>query len=167
MNIFDSPKDTIRTNSGLFVNIFEPEMDMICIEDIAHALASMPRFGGHLNRHYSVAQHSVNCAARVSEENKKAALMHDASEAYMLDMPTPIKSRLPDYKLYENNLMLLIGAKYGFDYPLNEEVKKADADMLHIEWENMVLVDNEDFVCMSHAEAKQAFLDAFKEIFKS
>ena len=46
----------IRTFTGLYMNVFNPKPDMICIEDIAHALSQQPRFGGHLPRMYSVAQ---------------------------------------------------------------------------------------------------------------
>jgi hypothetical protein len=75
MNIFDSPKDCIRTNSGIYMNVFEPTLDMIDINDIAHVLSNLPRFGGHLDRFYSVAQHSVMCTMRVkSVEDKRAVL---------------------------------------------------------------------------------------------
>lgn len=168
MSIFNAPKDCIRTNSGLYINVFEPTNDMICIEDIAHALASIPRFGGHLNKHYSVAQHSVNCFNwAISVEDKKAALMHDASEAYMLDIPTPIKAKLPDYKKYESNLMSFISKKYGFDFPLTENVHAIDREMLILEWENLVVNKNENFECWTHTEAKEKFLNAFNEVFNS
>lgn len=166
MNIHESPRGCIRTNSGLFINVFEPTKDVIAIEDIAHALASVPRFGGHLNRHYSVAQHSVMCVMRVTSlEDKKAALMHDASEAYLGDIPTPIKARLPEYKVCEHNLMLMIADKFGFAYPLNEVVKEVDAVMLEIEWENLVLNDSKDFECWDHAKAKKTFLEMFDKLF--
>lgn len=167
MNIFDAPKDCIRTNSGLYINVFEPTTEMICIEDIAHALSSLPRFGGHMNKHYSVAQHSVMCYERaIGIEDKKAALMHDASEAYMLDIPTPIKAKLPDYKKYEANLMSFIASKYGFVFPLTESVHAIDREMLLLEWENLVVNQNESFDCWSHAYAKERFLNAFNELFK-
>lgn len=176
MDIHNSPKGCIRTNSGLFINVFEPTKDVIAIEDIAHALASVPRFGGHLNRHYSVAQHSVMCMMKVSSssedkkfsslEDKKAALMHDASEAYLGDIPTPIKARLPEYKECEHNLMLMIADKFGFQYPLNEAVKEVDARMLQIEWENLVLDDTKYFECWDHAKAKKTFLEAYKVLFE-
>lgn len=166
MNIHESPKGCIRTNSGLFINVFEPTKDVIAIEDIAHALASVPRFGGHLNRHYSVAQHSVMCMMEVASlEDKKAALMHDASEAYLGDIPTPIKARLPEYKVCEHNLMLMIADKFGFEYPLNEAVKEIDARMLQIEWENLVLNDSKYFECWDHATAKEIFLKMYHELF--
>lgn len=166
MDIHESPKGCIRTNSGLFINVFEPTKDVISIEDIAHALASIPRFGGHLNRHYSVAQHSVMCMMKLASlEDKKAALMHDASEAYLGDIPTPIKARLPEYKECEHNLMLMIADKFGFQYPLNEAVKEVDARMLQIEWETLVLEDSKDFDCWDHATAKQLFLRVYHELF--
>lgn len=165
-SIYDSPKDCIRTNSGLFINVFEPHPDMISIEDIAHALSSIPRFGGHLNRHYSVAQHSVAAAlAAKTLEDRKAALLHDASEAYMLDMPTPIKSKLPDYKKYEDNLMRVIAEKFGFEYPLNPEIKRIDAELLQLEWENLVVYDNLEFDCLPKEDAKIAFLATYYELF--
>jgi len=166
MNIFDAPEGSIRTNSGLFITVFDPKPEMICIEDIAHALASIPRFGGHLNRHYSVAQHSVMCMMRVNSlEDKKAALMHDASESYLGDIPTPIKAMLPEYKICENNLMLMIADKFGFDYPLSKDVKAVDEEMLHIEWENLVLEDNPLFECWDHKTAKETFIKAFELLF--
>ena len=166
MNIFDAPKDCIRTNSGLYVNVFEPTSEMICIEDIAHALASMPRFGGHLNKRYSVAQHSVRCCeAALGLEDKKAALMHDASEAYMLDIPTPIKAKLPDYKQHEGNLMCFIANMYGFQFPLSDTVHAIDREMLLVEWENLVVNENDEFECWDHATAKAKFIELFNELF--
>jgi len=147
-NIFDSPKDCIRTNSGLYMNVFEPTLEMIDINDIAHALSFLPRFGGHLNKFYSVAQHSVMCAMKAKTlEDKRAALMHDGSEAYMLDIPSPIKAWLHDYKKYENVLMAKIAEKFDFEFPLNKEIKIIDEDMLHLEWENLVVNENDDFIC--------------------
>ena len=130
MKLIDSPKDCIRTNSGIYINIFNPKPEMFCIEDIAHALAEQPRFAGHLNRHYSVAQHSVLCARMVKRKNRLPALMHDASEAYMLDMPTPIKAKMPEYKEIEHELMQAIADKFDFPYPYSKQVKKLS--LIHI-----------------------------------
>jgi len=166
MNIFDAPKDCIRTNSGLYINVFKPTSEMICVEDIAHALASMPRFGGHLNKHYSVAQHSVRCCeAALSLEDKKAALMHDASEAYMLDVPTPIKAKLPRYKRYEARLMDFISKHFGFEFPLSESVHTIDRYMLLFEWEVLVVNERDDFECWDHSTAKAKFMEKFNELF--
>jgi 5'-deoxynucleotidase YfbR-like HD superfamily hydrolase len=167
MNIFDAPKDSIRTNSGLYMNVFEPTLEMIQIEDIAHALASLPRFGGHLNKPYSVAQHSVLCAMRATSlEDSRAALLHDGSEAYMLDIPTPIKAKLPDYKKYEGNLMAKIAEKFQFEFPLSDNVHAIDREMLLHEWDNLVVNENDEFECWDHARAKKEFLQMYHELFE-
>lgn len=165
MKIEDSPKNSIRTNSGLYINVFKPKPEMICVEDIAHALAGLPRFGGHLNRHYSVAQHSVLSARMAkTKKDKRAALFHDASEAYMLDMPTPIKAKLSQYKRYEHNLMVAILKKYNVPYPYSPNIKKIDTKMVHIEWDNLVIADKKSFKCWSKKKAKKEFLKMYKKL---
>ncbi len=130
----------IRTFTGQYVNVFEPDPETIKIEDIAHSLARQCRFGGHLPNFYSVAQHSLNCAYITdNKELKLAALLHDASEAYLLDIPRPIKSGLTNYKEIEDKLMMVIANKFGFEYPLPVEVKKVDEIMLETEWYALML----------------------------
>ena len=166
-NIYAAPTGSIRTNSGTFVNVFNTNPDSIKIEDIAHALSRLPRFGGHLNRHYSVAQHSVLCAEMAkTKKEKKAALLHDGSEAYLLDMPTPIKARMGEYKQYEDKLMKIIFKKYDLEWPLNPNIKKIDKKMLLIEWDNLAVTDNKEFKCWSPNKAKKEFLKLYKELFK-
>lgn len=133
-------KDCIRTQSGIYMNVFKPTMDMICIEDIAHALSYQCRFGGHLPLFFSVAQHSLNCSYLIEDkELKLAALLHDASEAYLLDIPRPIKNNLSNYKEIEDGLMKLIAEKFEFEYPLHKEVKDVDEQMLQFEWDGLML----------------------------
>lgn len=130
----------IRTVSGIYINVFEPTEEMICIEDIAHSLSFQCRFGGHLPKFYSVAQHSLNCAYLIEDPKLKlAALLHDASEAYLLDIPKPIKNNLANYKEIENGLMWLIAEKFGFEWPLADEIKKVDEIMLQTEWDCLML----------------------------
>ena len=154
--------DCIRTFSGQYVNVFDPDPDTILIEDIAHALSHQCRFGGHLPMYYSVAQHSVLCAVSAPSEHALAALLHDASEAYMLDIPSPIKNRLPEYKKLEDNLMQVIAKKFGFQYPLHEEVKKADKMLLEWEWDRFVLKNN--MIPWPSVVAKPNFLEEYKRI---
>ena len=162
MKIEDAAKDSIRTNSGLYINTFNPTPDMISIEDIAHGLARQPRFAGHLERHYSVAQHSIHCYELALPENKLVALLHDASEAYMLDMPTPIKARLPEYVEIEHNLMSVIANKFGFVYPYNHpEIKEIDNYMVHLEWDKLMEKDDKTFKCLTAIHAKKEFLKIY------
>ena len=166
-NIDGAPAGSIRTNSGTFVNVFDTNPDSIKIEDIAHALSRLPRFGGHLNRHYSVAQHSVLCAEMAkTKKDKKAALLHDGSEAYLLDMPTPIKARMCEYKQYEDKLMGIIFKKYDLEWPLSNNIKKIDRKMLLIEWANLAVIDNKEFKCWTPNKAKKEFMKLYKQLFK-
>jgi uncharacterized protein len=132
--------DSIRTYTGKYVDVFNPTPDMICIEDIAHALSNTPRFGGHLKHFYSVAQHSLSCA-KCMDDYKLEALLHDASEAYLTDMPSPIKKKMPQYQEIEDNLMKVIAEKFGFQYPLPDEVHRIDKQMLDSEWRLLVLMN--------------------------
>jgi hypothetical protein len=73
-----------------------------------------------------------------------------------IDMPTPYKDRLPDYKTCEHNLMLVIAEKFGFTYPLNDALKVIDSE-LEIEWENLVITDNPNFNVMDRVEKKTVY----------
>jgi uncharacterized protein len=88
----------LQTVSGRWVNPFDPDPTQLDAGDIARALANQCRFGGHSRRFYSVAQHCVIVSHVVEErggdvEDAFAALMHDAGEAYLGDMPHPLKHR--------------------------------------------------------------------------
>lgn len=161
-------KDCIRTHSGIYMNVFEPKAEMVAIEDIAISLSRMPRFAGHLSEPYSVAEHSWLCCGMASIERKKEALLHDASEAYLMDIPAPIKKRLGNYKKIEDGLMRVIAAKFGFEYPLSEEVKKIDKLMMEKEWDVLMLEKkrNVAFVCFPPKDAEEIFLETFYKLEK-
>lgn len=156
--------DSIRTKTGIYINVFEPTIEMICIEDIAHALTYQCRFGGHLPKFYSVAQHSLNCSYLIQDPKLKlSALLHDASEAYLLDIPRPIKNRLSNYKEIEDGLMKLIALKFGFKYPLQKEIKDVDETMLQTEWDYLMLGKGTwEFNTYSEWETRETFLKMFK-----
>lgn len=157
--------DSIKTFSGLYMNVFEPTEDMICIEDIAHGLSNICRFAGHTPQFYSVAQHSVLCARQAPKDYKLQALMHDASEAYLLDMPRPIKRRLPEYKRIEDNLMRVIAQKFNIPYPLDSVIKKVDMDMLQHEYDSMMKDDrNGKVYYWTPKLAEDMFLSMFKKL---
>lgn len=156
--------DCIRTKSGIYINVFEPTEDMICIEDIAHALTYQCRFGGHLPKFYSVASHSLNCSYLIDEPHLKlSALLHDASEAYLMDIPRPIKQRLSNYKEIENGLMKLIAKKFGFEYPLHDKIKEVDETMLQLEWDFLMLNKGSwKFEVRNEWQTRDDFLRMFK-----
>lgn len=89
----------IEVASGEFVSLRGPEPSTIKVDDIAHALSHICRFGGHTHVFYSVAQHSLLVHDLVehlgaSPEVRLAALLHDAHEAYVGDLTTPLKREL-------------------------------------------------------------------------
>ena len=100
-------KNIISTFTGQSFNVLSPDPARVKIEDIAHALSLLCRANGHFNRFYSVAEHSINCcreaAARGYDRTTQlCCLLHDASEAYMCDIPRPIKGK--DYMANEDRL---------------------------------------------------------------
>ncbi len=156
--------NSIRTNSGLYLDVINPTPDMINIKDIVHALSFQCRFGGHLDRFYSVAEHSLNCY--YLNDNRSIdleVLMHDASEAYLLDMPRPIKQNLPDYKILEDRLMKVIAEKYGFAYPMSKEVKDIDNLLLQIEWDTLMLKGTNSKL-QTYTDVRKRFLREFHEL---
>jgi hypothetical protein len=159
---------SIRTISGQYVNVFEPNPDTLLIEDIAHALSNQCRFGGHLPRFYSVAQHSLLCYLIAKEEDKYDALMHDASEAYLLDFPKPIKLEIAQYNEIEHNLMMILSKKFNFNYPKSNEVEKVDHYLLEWEWNSIMLEGSENadlsfppINSLTPEEARKGFLLAY------
>lgn len=88
------------------------------------------------------------------------ALLHDASEAYLVDVPRPIKLQLSNYKEIEDSIMRVISKKFGFTYPLSSEVKHIDEIMLQLEWDNFVTKEKNDLIIYS--DPKSVFLNQFK-----
>lgn len=153
----------VRTSTGKYINYTDINPDDICIEDIAHALSMQCRFGGHLPQFYSVAQHSVHCSELVHPDYALEALLHDASEAYMLDIPKPLKNLLPDYEALEEKMMRTISEKYNITHPLSQPVKSVDAIMLVVEFKSIMLQGNMIEV-WSMEDSKRKFIERYREL---
>jgi len=117
---------TIQTFTGLEVNPLDLKPEDIDIIDIAHALSMKCRFGGHSATFYSVAEHSIYVARQMFKEiegqkkvgmQKKhlllAALLHDAAEAYLADIPSPVKKKLDGFDKIEEKALKVIFTKFG------------------------------------------------------
>lgn len=125
----------IETFTGKKFYPFDPRPEDVCIKDIAHALSMLCRFGGHCKQFYSVAQHSVILSRNVSPESRLRGLLDDASEAYIVDVPRPIKKD-PSFAVYrqvESTIMKAICNKFGLPPDAPEEVSIADKRMLTTE----------------------------------
>lgn len=113
--------DWMATFSGVKWFVTDPHPDDVKIEDIAHALSMICRYGGHCREFYSVAQHSVIVAEAVwaahPDDTGLAlnALLHDAAEAYLGDVVRPLKLTMPGYKALEHLTEGVIAA--GLELP--------------------------------------------------
>jgi len=106
----------INTRSGKQVRFLLPTADMICLEDIITGLSNVCRWGGQIESHFSVAQHTLLVWYLTPEELKPVALMHDAAEAYLGDVTKPLKNLLGSaYSGIESEFNSLIFNKYGLD----------------------------------------------------
>jgi 5'-deoxynucleotidase YfbR-like HD superfamily hydrolase len=122
------------TNSGHIIE--DPSLitkDDIKIEDIAFALSRIPRFGGHSAAFYSVALHSMNCEfvamkEGMSKRERLMVLLHDAAEAYIGDVISPVKRLLPKFQDIEHDYMYVIRRKFNAA-PFTAEMKVIDRRM--------------------------------------
>jgi 5'-deoxynucleotidase YfbR-like HD superfamily hydrolase len=170
----------IETYMGLrlYYNNITPES--ISIFDIAHALSQICRFTGHTKEFYSVAQHSVLvCEAQETVREQRAGLLHDASEAYVNDLPSPMKSciNLGDYKLLENQVHAAINTKFMVNDGMTPNIKKADLRALFTEKRDVVMSNipyewgkdikpfDETIIPLQPKEAEKLFLDTFARLF--
>jgi hypothetical protein len=129
----------IETVSGIRFQFLEPTWEMFKIKDIAHALSMNCRYTGHCSRFYSVAEHSVHVSNLLNGTGLElAGLLHDASEAYIADISSPVKNCLPDYKKIEDNISATLFAKYGLEYPVHPAVKHCDLVMLSTEAHHLI-----------------------------
>lgn len=150
--------DWLETYTNKAFYFSDPRPEMVCLPDIAHALAHTCRFNGHTKRFYSVAEHCVLVSHYVPLHRAAEGLLHDAAEAYYGDIPRPLKQALwvanepvpygeePGATLHrfrdlEGVLLKIIFDKYGLKWPEPAEVKRIDNELLVTEYLTLI---NED-----------------------
>lgn len=152
----------------------EPRIDTIDIEDIAHGLAYQCRFNGQTADFYSVAQHSLIVADLVEPRLRRAALLHDAAEAYLGDMVKPLKRLVPEFARIEEAVTALIAEAFAVDFSDYGAIKRADLIALATEKRDLMPQSAEAWSYLqgvdplqariqpwSPAQAKEAFLSAW------
>lgn len=152
------------------------------IEDIAHALSMICRYGGHCRYHYSVAQHSLAIASVLTDPLEKVyALLHDASEAYLGDIPRPLKhsGTFEEYREIEAQLENDIFASFGLDVDkMPEYIKYLDHNIVRNEAVNLfdrepdwttkfekLDMDKQLFYRTAPEVIERKFLQTFKEAY--
>ena len=129
------PDGSITTFSDVLFWPLLPNPDDIRIADIAHALSQQCRFAGHTRTFYSVAEHSVRVSQLCRPEDALWGLLHDASEAFLTDVPAPLKE-LPQFEAYraaERRLQRTIATRFGVAPEQPESVGDADRSILRVE----------------------------------
>lgn len=164
----------MQTYTGLAIDLANFRDDDVRLPDISHALAIVNRFTGHTHRPYSVAQHSVMVSRIVEQRHAMWGLLHDASEAYIGDVATPLKMMLPNYRELEETIQRAIARKFGLKWPMPHEVKEADLRALMAEKRDLVPGGHDwgipvdpatgAVVPLSWEEAKKSFEDRYKEL---
>jgi 5'-deoxynucleotidase YfbR-like HD superfamily hydrolase len=184
------PKGVIVTGSGKIISLKEPKSVDMDILDIANALSKIARFNGRCRHFYSVAQHSILVCKMVHEHCANNAscfgfygvegLMHDAAEAYVHDISTPIKEELGwAYGRLENRFAAVIKERFQLsDGPyVTDLIKDFDKQAAELEYKALFLGDHTPLVTRmaglgmyvghsiwTHGFAYKAFLETYKEL---
>jgi len=164
----------MQTATGRQFWPMDPRPHEVFIEDIAHALAMICRFGGHCSRFYSVAEHSVLIAPAAAHEHKLWALLHEAAEGYIGDKIRPLKPYLGGYREAEQKIMRAICVRFNLQLDLPPSIKALDLALLMDErdqamveppqpWDVDVAPLGVTLEFWSPARAKREFLSAFKK----
>jgi len=130
-----SKGDYIQTFTGRKVYPFDPNPADLCIEDIAHALALQCRFTGHVREPYSVAQHSIHVASMSDRPDMLWGLLHDASEAYLTDVASPVKQHEAFLAYRDAEAKIMHAVCDRFDLPYNMPLSVHIADRVALESE--------------------------------
>ncbi|MEO5345358.1 MAG: phosphohydrolase [Magnetococcus sp. YQC-9] len=167
----------IQTYTGRQFWPLDARPEEVEIEDIAHALAMLCRFNGHCLKFYSVAEHAVWVSRLVGAEDARWGLLHDAAEAYLSDLPKPIKAVLPEFHVWEERLLAVIAERFGLTGLPSGAVKEVDWRILANEkaalmaphpapWSGLPEpFPDVEIVGWSPSDAKSRFLERFRELF--
>lgn len=175
----------IQTYTGRRMDLATPDPATVCIEDIAHALSQLCRFAGHTRRFYSVAQHSVLVSVYLANIPRSAAevtlalwgLLHDAAEAYVVDVPRPLKQAagMEPYREIEERVQAAILVAFSLPLTPLPEVDLMDRRMLVTERRDLLIHTRDVWAIQEPAlpgrivpmlpnEAKSSFLARFTDL---
>lgn len=143
---------SIMTASGRYFHFEKPEEFDWNIEDIAHGLSNQCRYGGHSRVFFSIAQHSEIASRHAPPGFELEALLHDAHEAFVLDVMTPLKILIPQYRAIEDAAELAMRRHYGLPERITPEVKRIDLVMLATEKRDIMAEDDSNWSILDGVE---------------
>lgn len=133
----------IATVTGRVIDFLNPDPEQLSLDDIARGLSRAPRYAGQTDKPYTVIQHSLLVAHLVEPEHRLHALLHDAPEAYLCDVPSPAKDAMraiaqltghqSSYDVIEHFIWKSICRRWDLSPDLPKAVKWADAQAMAIE----------------------------------
>lgn len=140
-------RPSISTFTGREFFPLDPRAEDVDPVDVAHALALKCRYTGHCMIFYSVAEHCVLMSDYLLSQGlgPRAALyglVHDAGEAYLPDVASPIKALIPGFKDSETRVLMAICERFALEFPFPDEVealvKALDVEMYLLERETIM-----------------------------
>lgn len=175
-----SPAGTgwLQTFTGGRFHPLDPHAQELDVRDIAHALSLLCRFNGHCRQFYSVAEHSVRVSRLTPPRHARWGLLHDAAEAYVSDLPRPVKQLIPTFSKIEEGILSVVATRFQLGWPIPASVFEADRVLLATERRDLIVPTSDDWGLsvpplptrihpMDPAEAERAFLLRFEELFPS
>jgi hypothetical protein len=171
----------IVTFSGVLFWPLDPRPEEILAEDVAHALANLCRYTGHVRSYYSVAEHSCYVSDHAPARDRLWGLLHDASEAYLGDLARPTKTAhaafAHAYRLAEARLMAAVCERFGLPSEEPSSVARLDDRVLETEvlqlmppipgrksWVGASPISDLQISCWAPRRAERQFLRRFQEL---
>lgn len=170
--------DPIGTYTGGDFYPLDPDPGAVNLSDIANGLANTCRYAGQCQFYYSVATHSLYVSEELAEQGGKLqlyGLLHDAAEAYVSDVPRPVKRELEKFERIETDVLDAVWTGLDIPAPTDQQwemVMEADdrlfryeADTLLAEFEPSTVPDlSYELSPCSPATVRKQFLDRAREL---
>ena len=138
--LFDGPRAVITVHSGARIDLLHPNPEQIAIDDIAHALSRINRFGGATVRTYTVAEHLLLGLEQMVPAHRLRWMCHDFAEAYLGDVVGPLKRAacMSGYRELEERWEGAVAQRFGVPAGGAREVATVDGRMLATELRDLM-----------------------------
>ena len=120
---------TIQTYSGHKLDLLNPDPACIDIKDIARGLSMQCRYNGQVKEFYSVAEHSMQVMEQLPKKLKIYGLLHDAAEAYIGDIVSPLKRQISGLYMTEADIMCAVCKRFDLDFYIMQSLEVEYADL--------------------------------------
>lgn len=167
----------LLNGNGELVDISDIQRDDISIDVIANSLSKLCRYTGNPRVFYSVAEHSVHLSHVVPKHLRRAAMLHDAPEEWVADLPHPVKVQCPQYSAVEKPVQNRICSFYGVTEEELRELEHYDrnicGDEMYVLFNylrpdhklDFELIGRIETCCWEWQEAYTQYVNRFIEVF--